>query len=91
LSQVDQADQVETTQSTGQAWLLQDCIFALAPQAMPPWAAAVVTVRVLVWEPPPQVEVQADQAAHWDCTQWTGQTLLLHSWVSVDTPQALPP
>ena len=33
----------------------------------------MVVVRKRVWEPPPQVAVQVDQADHSDCTQSTGQ------------------
>ena len=46
LEQAFQADQEETEQSTGQAPALQDWVCERAGQAAPPWAAAVVTVRV---------------------------------------------
>ena len=59
-------------QSTGQAWVLQVWVWAVVPQAIPPWAAAVVVVRVRVWEPVPQLAVQADQVDQLVCTQSTG-------------------
>jgi hypothetical protein len=49
-----------------------------AGQAMPPFAAGVVTVRVRVWVPPPQVAEQVDQSLQGLTAQ---STAIGHAWV----------
>jgi hypothetical protein len=60
---------------------------------MPPLAAGVVTVRVRVWVPPPQVAEQVDQSLQGLTAQSTGigHAWVLHVWVSVSAGQAIPP
>jgi hypothetical protein len=55
--------------------MLQVWVWAVAPQAIPPYRAAVVVARVRVWVPVPQVEVQVDQADQVDWTQSMAQML----------------
>ena len=50
-----------------------------APQAVPSFSAAVTTVRLRDWAPPPHVTEQAPQLDHADTTQATGQTLVRDS------------
>jgi hypothetical protein len=58
LLQADQAVQAPWTQSTGQELRLQFWEEVRTGHSLPPLATAVVTLRVRVWEPPPQVLVQ---------------------------------
>jgi hypothetical protein len=85
-----QAVHLETTQSTGQAFLPHSCVWDETPQALPPLAAMRVVVRVRIWVPVPQVLEQVlylDQAP-W--TQSTAQAAVLQLRVSARLPQALP-
>ena len=89
--QVDQADQGLMTQSTGQAGTLQACFWARTGHATPPWATATLIPRERLWEPPPQVRLQVDQADQADTTQLTGQAATLQACFSARPGQALPP
>src|SRR3954465_5542581 len=62
--QVDQSLQALTAQSTGigHAWVLHAWLSISAGQAMPPFAAGAVPVRLRDWVPPPHVAEQADQS-----------------------------
>ena len=51
---------------------MHDCFCSRVGQAAPPLAAAVVTVRVDVCEPPPHTLEQAENEDHADTTQSTG-------------------
>jgi hypothetical protein len=58
-------DHLEILQSTGQLSQLQGLVWLRTPTALPPWAGALMTERVRVLEPMPQVLEQAlnlDQA-----------------------------
>jgi hypothetical protein len=65
--------QPETSQSTGQALLLQSTTFLRAWQRLPPKAAGTMIERVEALEPPPQVLVQLLNAVQPECWQWMGQ------------------
>jgi len=62
----------DTPQSTGQACVLQACVWDKDGHATPPFADERMTVRVLVWEPPPQRVEHADHAVHSLTWQSTG-------------------
>ena len=73
LEQAPKADQPESLQSMGQAKVLQLGCSRRWGQATPPKAVEVMTERVLVLVPVPQVLVQADQADQAETLQSTGQ------------------
>ena len=73
LVQADQAVKEEILQSMGQAKVLQLGCSRRWGQATPPKAVEGMTERVLVFEPVPQVLVQADQADQAETLQSTGQ------------------
>ena len=52
--------------------VLQSRFPARAPHAAPPFAASVVTVRVRVWKPVPQVTEHVSQEPHPEVVQLTG-------------------
>jgi hypothetical protein len=87
----DHAVHEVTTQSAGQAAVLQAWSAVREPHAAPELTAAVVTLRVWVWEPEPQVALQEDQLPQSLRTQSTGQTTaVLQSWVLEVAGQAVP-
>jgi len=91
LEQADHAAQPLTTQLTGHGCVLQlwDC--DNAGHAVPPCAAATVTVRVCVCTPPPHVLEQADHADQPLTTHWMGQGWELQICDSDTAGQATPP
>jgi hypothetical protein len=60
-------------------------------QATPLLAAAVVTVRLRVCDPPPHVTEHGPKAPQFVTTQFTGHGLLLHVIVSTSGGHAAPP
>ena len=58
---------------------------------LPPYFAAVITLRVVVCAPPPQVFEHDGQPAHGETTQLTGQCFSLHAFDSETFGQLLPP
>ena len=83
--------QSDNWQSTGHDESLQLCVSSSGPQATPPFAAAVVTVRDLLCVPPPHVALQAVHALQTDNWQSTGHGESLQLCVSSRAPQATPP
>jgi hypothetical protein len=79
LEQVDQAAQVDTTQSTGQASVLQALVCSNTGHCTPPWAAAVTMDRVDCWRPVPHDKEQAAQLPQELTSQSTGQDTLLQA------------
>jgi len=77
--QVDQADQADTTQSMGHAWVLQAWDWASSGQTAPPWTGFTEIVRLRVWVPAPQDNEQRAQGDHLETWQFTGQAWVLHS------------
>jgi hypothetical protein len=71
--QVPQSDQLERTQSMGQASSLQLLVLRSSPHSMPPLDARVITDLVVDWVPVPQDWEQVPQAAQPDKTQSTAQ------------------
>ena len=61
--------QVDTTQSTGHASSLHDCVSERYGHTLPPWLACVMMVRARLCEPPPQLLLHADQAENADVSQ----------------------
>lgn len=59
--------------------------------AAPPAAVAVLTVRLRVWNPVPQVLVQDDHSLKAPTTQSTGQTWVLQLFVCSSEGQPAPP
>lgn len=70
---------------------MQAVVSLSEPQAAPPWAVAVVVVRVRFASPAAQVLEQALQVAKAVCWQSTGQACVLHVASAVFGPQLLPP
>lgn len=60
-------------------------------QYLPPCWDWVLTPRVRVWKPRPQLLEQADHAFQSSTTQSTGQPCELQFWSSLRPGQALPP
>jgi hypothetical protein len=87
----EKADQAETIQSMGQAWMLQRCSSEVWAQTTPPLIAEVVTERVRVWEPEPQEREHADQLVKPDTTQSTGQVWALQTRCSSRVGHVSPP
>ena len=73
----------ETSQSTGQFSVPHAWVILRARHAKPPKAGLVTTVRVLVWEPVPQLRVHADHSVKAERTQSTGQAWVLQSLCSM--------
>jgi hypothetical protein len=76
----------EPSQLPGHAWVLhswRSTAPALATQAVPPFAAAVVTANVRGIAAPPQVAVHNDAQAPHAPTQFTGHPCVLHASDSV--------
>jgi hypothetical protein len=80
-----------TTQCTGQGARLQSLTSLTAPQAPPPLAAAVTTVRERVCVPASQLTEQSPQDVNSVRTQSTGQGSELHACDSDRNGQATPP
>ena len=82
-----------TTQSTGQAWVLQACVSDRAGHAAPPNAAGVTTTRERDWMPEPHdfEHVDADHSVHSPTTQSRGQAWVLQACVSDRAGHAAPP
>ena len=76
--QVEKPDQPERVQSTGQAKVLQLAVDTVLPQALPPYLAGVVVLRVRVLEPVPQDLEQAPKVDQAPWTQSMGQGWALH-------------
>jgi len=89
--QTDHAVHSETTQSTAHACVLHACSRFVSGHAAPPFDAGVVTVRVLVWTPPPHALEQAPHSDHDDTWHETAQTGAVHAWVSDRAGHAAPP
>merc|ERR550514_881414 len=90
--QEPQAAHSETTQSTGQALVLQSWVSSRLGQMAPPCSVAVIMGRVRVWVPQPQDLEQACQSFHWPTTQSMGQAWVLQRSSSSSSPgQATPP
>lgn len=68
---LEHADHGPVTQ-LGHLWVLHFCVCDKTGHAAPPKADCVMTVRVDVCEPPPQVAVHLDQADHADTVQAMG-------------------
>ena len=65
--------QADSTQSTGQGWVLHGLTSALlVSHWLPPCWAGVSTVRIQVWVPPPQLTLHSPLALQADSTQSTG-------------------
>jgi hypothetical protein len=81
--QLEKVDQAESLQAMGQNWVLHWAVSVRPGQALPPWAAARVTVRVRCLEPVPQVLEQLENAPQAETRQSTGQAWALQtrSWV----------
>ena len=90
LEQVPQALQPESTQSTGQAWVLQLRDSEPGPQAIPPKFWEVTTERWRVLWPLPQLMSQVPQLLHVDNAQSIGQGRVPHVCVSTNDGQAKP-
>ena len=58
---------------------------------LPPYLASVITLRVVVCAPPPQVFEHDGQPAHGETTQLTGQCFVLHAFDCESAGQRLPP
>jgi hypothetical protein len=86
-----QSANAETTQSTGQAWVLQAWVLVRTGHALPPKRTARLMLRMRACDPPPQVWEQAFQAPHALTVQSTGQLSALHFDVSMVWPHATPP
>lgn len=78
-----QAPQVDTTQSTAHGLVLQPWDSTSGGQGTPPKLAWVMTVRVRVCWPPPQLRVQVDQVPQSDTTQSMAQGWSLHGRFSL--------
>jgi len=87
----DHADQPLTTQSTGQACVLQACVWAKGGHALPPKAGFTVMVRVCVRMPPLHGLVQVDQDDHGPTAQLIGQACVLQACCSDVAGHAAPP
>ena len=79
--------------ATGHTSVLHSWVPDSAPHAVPPFAASVVTVRVWIWKPVPQVTEQVSQSLHPEVAQLTvaGHSSVLHSRVPDRAPHAVPP
>lgn len=66
------------------------CVCVVTGHAAPPLAAGVVTVKVCVCEPPPQLALHPDQPDQVP-TQSTGQPCTLHGCVCGETGHEAPP
>ncbi len=86
-----QALHSDTPQSTGQPCVLQACVWDKDGHATPPLADERMTVRVLVWEPPPQRVEHADHAAHSLTRQSTGHGWVLQACSAANAGQGTPP
>jgi hypothetical protein len=84
------AEYVLTTQWTGHAPRSQVCVSTSAPQATPPHARAVSTVRERNFVPVAQVAEQAPQGVKVESAQSTGQQSSLHDCASVRCGQTVP-
>ena len=79
-----------TSQCTGQAPLLQDCVSVDAPQAAPPESGGVTIERERVCVPAAHVVEHALHAEKADCTQSTGHEWSLHDCTSAKLGQIEP-
>jgi hypothetical protein len=91
LEQDSQEFQELSMQCTGQLCVWHFCVLLSAGHALPPYLAVVVTVRLVVCAPPPQVFEHDGQPAHGETTQLTGQCFSLHAFDSETFGQLLPP
>lgn len=91
LEQEDQVLQPLSEQSTGQARTLQELVDVSAPQAPPPYAAAMLTERRRVLEPLPQDLVQLSQLPQEESTQSIGQVSVLQLRCFFKVGQITPP
>ena len=81
-----------TTQWTGQPRVLHFCVFFRGcGHALPPYAFATSTLRVVVCVPPPQVLEHDGQPAHDATTQSTGQCFELQTLVPESDGHVSPP
>jgi hypothetical protein len=71
--QADQTDQALVLQSSGQRATSHAFLSVLTRQALPPYLAGAVVVRLRVLTPTPQVTEQVDQAVKLLCSQSRGQ------------------
>ena len=93
LHVVYDADHWLTTQSTGQACVLQSIVSDRAGHPTPPWTAGVITVRVRDCVPVPHVLLHVDPCTltQLDTTQSPGHGCSLQAVVSPSGPQGTPP
>merc|ERR1719409_1487957 len=78
--QVPSLVQAVTTQSTAQGSVLHGVSRTRSlGQAAPPAADATLTSRISRWVPPPQTFVHSPVTIHFETSQSTGQSPLLHS------------
>ena len=70
-----------STHATGHGCALHACASTSDAHAasLPPYAAAVVTLRVRVWLPPPQSTLHAPNGPQTDVAQSTGHCLSMHA------------
>ena len=71
--------QAPILQLTGQLFVWHFCDFVSAGHFLPPYLAFLVTLRVVVCLPPPQVLEHFGQPAHGDTAQSIGHFFLLHT------------
>jgi hypothetical protein len=87
------APQLDTTQSTAQAWVLQSLVSCFRfEHGKPPCKADTTTDRLRVWVPVPQVLEHCDFADQNDSSQCTGQAmpaLQTFSWTPVQCALSL--
>ena len=89
--QSDHTEKLVTVQCTGQRPWLQFWNWLVWPHATPPWAGLMLTLRVRVCWPMPQLTEQELHAVHVPKTQSMGQSNAMHQVVSAVAPQATPP
>jgi hypothetical protein len=87
----DQEEKAETTQSTGHAVPLHSWNSDVAGHALPPAAAAWMTLRVRWRSPAPQVVEQSDHTVNGPTSQSVGQANELQPRLASSGGQALPP
>jgi hypothetical protein len=84
------ADQLDSTQSTGQTVVPQSRVCWSSGQAAPPLRAAVTTVRVRVAKPPPHEAEHTDQPEKVPVAQSTAQGASLQVRVSLRNGHCVP-
>jgi hypothetical protein len=82
---------VSTTQSTGHGEVEHDWVSLSTGQTLPLFSGKVVTERVRVCVPPPQLTVQDPNDVHVSTTQSTGHGAEEHNCVSLKSGQPAPP